>query len=53
MDNFKSLIENTVNVFFTALATAFAQQIVSSKRKKTTKKNHPRRRKRKGGSSRN
>ncbi|MEB6551455.1 hypothetical protein MXL46_20835 [Heyndrickxia sporothermodurans] len=52
MDSIKSLIENTVNVFFAALATAIAQRIVKSKRKKTTKKNHPHRSKRKGGSSR-
>ncbi|MEK5393324.1 MULTISPECIES: hypothetical protein [Heyndrickxia] len=51
MDVFKSLIENTLNVFFAALATAFAKRLVSGKRKKTTKKNHPRRPKRKGGSS--
>lgn len=52
MDSLKSLIENTVNVFFAALATAIAKHIVNGRRKKTTKKNHPHRRKRKGGSSR-
>lgn len=51
MDIFRSLIENTVNVFFAALATAFAKRIVNDKCHKTTKKNHPHRRKRKGGSS--
>ncbi|GIN86320.1 hypothetical protein J6TS2_27060 [Heyndrickxia sporothermodurans] len=52
MDSLKSLIENTVNVFFAALATAIASRIVNRKWRKMTKKNHPHRRKRKGGSSR-
>lgn len=53
MDSLKSLIENTVNVFFAALATAIASRIVNRKwKRKMTKKNHLPRRKRKGGSSR-
>ncbi|MGE8203907.1 hypothetical protein ACQKP0_05025 [Heyndrickxia sp. NPDC080065] len=41
MDSLKSLIENTVNVFFAALATAIAGRIVSGRRKKGDKEEPP------------
>jgi len=50
MDFLRTLLENTVTVFFTALATAYAQRL-AGKRKKEQRKTTPRH-KRKGGSSR-
>jgi len=50
MDFLKTLLENTVTVFFTAFAAAYAQRL-AGKRKKEQRKTTPRH-KRKGGSSR-
>lgn len=48
MEILKSVLENTLTVFFTTLATGIAKSLLS---KRQTKKNSPAPRKRKGSSS--